>query len=111
VIYANAGMSPDLIDAAVANGAKGLVVAGVGDGNMTTPALDALKRAIAKGVVVVRASRVGEGIVRRNIEVDDDKLGTVASLELNPSKARVLLKLGLTQTSDPKKIQELFEKY
>jgi L-asparaginase len=104
-------MSPDLIDAAVANGAKGLVVAGVGDGNMTTPALDALKRAIAKGVVVVRASRVGEGIVRRNIEVDDDKLGTVASLELNPSKARVLLKLGLTQTSDPKKIQELFEKY
>ncbi len=111
VIYANAGMSPDLIDAAVANGAKGLVVAGVGDGNMTTPALDALKRAIAKGVVVVRSSRVGEGIVRRNIEVDDDKVGTVASLELNPSKARVLLKLGLTQTSDPKKIQEMFEKY
>src|SRR5512145_2662102 len=55
VIYAHAGMSPDLIDAAVANGAKGLVVAGVGDGNMTTPALDAMKRAIAKGVVVVRS--------------------------------------------------------
>ncbi len=50
-------MSPDLIDAAVANGAKGLVIAGVGDGNMTTPALDAIKRAIAKGVVVVRSSR------------------------------------------------------
>ena len=111
IIYAHAGMSPDLIDAAVANGAKGLVIAGVGDGNMTTPALEAVKRAIAKGVVVVRSSRVGEGIIRRNIEVDDDKVGTVVSKELNPSKARVLLKLALTQTSDPKKVQELFDKY
>lgn len=111
VIYANAGMSPDLVDAAVANGAKGLVIAGVGDGNLTTPALDAVKRAIAKGVVVVRSSRVGEGIVRRNIEVDDEKVGTVASMELNPSKARVLLKLALTQTSDPKQVQEYFDKF
>ena len=111
IIYAHAGMSPDLIDAAVANGAKGLVIAGVGDGNMTTQALDAVKRAIAKGVVVVRSTRVGDGIVRRNIEVEDDKLGTVASMELNPPKARVLLKLSLTQTSDPKKVQEFFNTY
>jgi L-asparaginase len=111
VIYAHAAMSPDLIDTAVANGAKGLVIAGVGDGNMTTPALDAVKRAIAKGVVVVRSTRVGEGIVRRNIEVDDDKMGTVASKELNPAKARVLLKLTLAQTSDPKKVQEFFDTY
>jgi L-asparaginase len=111
IIYAHAGMSPDLIDAAVANGAKGLVIAGVGDGNMTTPAVDAVKRAIAKGVVVVRSSRVGEGIIRRNIELNDDTLGTVASQELNPSKARVLLKLALTQTQDVKKVQEFFETY
>jgi L-asparaginase len=111
IIFAHAGMSPDLIDAAVANGAKGLVIAGVGDGNMTTAALESVKGAIAKGVVVVRSSRVGEGIIRRNIEVDDDKVGTVVSKELNPSKARVLLKLALTQTSDPKKVQELFDKY
>jgi L-asparaginase len=111
VIYAHAGMSPDLIDAAVAGGAKGIVIAGVGDGNMTTPALEAVKRAIAKGTVVVRSTRVGEGIVRRNIEVDDDKTGTVVSKELNPSKARVLLKLALTQSSDPKKVQEIFDKY
>jgi L-asparaginase len=111
VIYAHAGMSPDLIDAAVANGAKGIVIAGVGDGNMTTPALEAVKRAIGKGTVVVRATRVGDGIVRRNIEVEDDKVGTVVSKELNPSKARVLLKLALTETADPKKIQEFFDKY
>ena len=111
IIYAHAGMSPDLIDAAVTNGAKGLVIAGVGDGNMTTPALEAMGRAIKKGVVVVRSTRVGEGIVRRNIEVSDDKLGTVASMELVPAKARVLLKLALMQTSDVKKIQEYFERY
>jgi L-asparaginase len=111
IIYAHAGMSPDLIDAAVANGAKGIVIAGVGDGNMTTPALAAVGRAIAKGVVVVRSTRVGEGVVRRNIEVSDDKIGTVASMDLVPGKARVLLKLALTQTSDAKKIQEYFNTY
>jgi len=111
IIYAHANMSPDLIDAAVANGAKGLVIAGVGDGNMTTPALEAAKRAIAKGVAVVRASRVGAGIVRRNVEVSDDQLGTIASMELNPSKSRVLLMLALTKTSDSKKIQAYFDKY
>ncbi len=111
VIYAHAGMSPDLIDAAVAAGAKGLVIAGVGDGNMTTPALDAVKRAVATGVVVVRASRVGNGIVRRNIEVNDDTVGTVVSKELNPAKARVLLKLALTRSSDAKAIQGFFDTY
>jgi L-asparaginase len=111
VIYAHAGMSPDVIDAAVANGAKGLIVAGVGHGNMTTPALDAVKGAIGRGVVVVRSTRVGDGIVRRNIEVDDDTVGTVASKELNPAKARVLLKLALTQTSDPRRVQEFFDTY
>ena len=45
IIYAHANMSADLIDAAIRNGAKGIVVAGVGDGNMTTPALDALAKA------------------------------------------------------------------
>jgi L-asparaginase len=104
-------MSPDLIDAAAANGAKGLVIAGVGDGNMTAPALEAVKRAVAKGVVVVRSSRTGRGIIRRNIEINDDQLGTVASMDLNPGKARVLLQLSLTKSGDPKKVQEYFNKY
>jgi L-asparaginase len=111
IIYAHAGMSPDLIDAAAGRGAAGIVIAGVGDGNLTAPALEAVKRAVAKGVVVVRSSRVGEGVVRRNIEVADDTIGTVASLDLNPAKARVLLKLALTKTADAKMIQEYFRRY
>jgi L-asparaginase len=111
VLYAHAGMSADLIDAAVTNGAKGIVIAGVGDGNMTSAALEAVTRAVARGVVVVRSTRVGQGIVRRNIEVNDDEMRTVVSKELNPAKARVLLKLALTLTTDPKKIQEYFDTY
>ena len=61
VIYAHANMSADLIDAAIKNGAKGLVIAGVGDGNMTTPALDALTKAAKAGVVVVRSTRLADG--------------------------------------------------
>jgi len=111
VLYAHAGMSPDLIDAAAAAGAKGLIIAGVGDGNMTTPALDAVKRAIARGVVVVRSSRVGAGIVRRDVEIKDAEVGTVAAMTLNPSKSRVLLKLALMKTNDATKIQGLFDRY
>jgi len=87
------------------------VIAGVGDGNLTAPALEAVKRAVAKGVVVVRSSRTGRGIIRRNIEINDDQLGTVASMDLNPGKARVLLQLSLTKSSDSKKVQEFFNKY
>ena len=111
IIYAHANMSPDIITSAVANGAKGLVIAGVGDGNMTAPAVEAVKEVIAKGVVVVRSSRTNGGIIRRNIELDDDKLGTVASMELNPAKARVLLQLALLKTKDAKTIQGYFDRY
>jgi len=111
VIYAHANMSADLIDAAVKNGAQGLVIAGVGDGNMTTPALEAVQKAAKAGVVVVRSTRLAEGITLRNNEVNDDQMGFVASGELNPAKARVLLQLALTKTKDPVRIQKMFYEY
>ena len=49
--------------------------------------------------------------MRRNIEVNDDEIGTVTSMELNPTKARALLQLALMKTSDPKKIQSYFDRY
>ena len=111
IIYAHANMSPDLITAAAKNGAKGIVIAGVGDGNMTAPAWEAAKAVAKQGVVVVRSARVNGGVVRRNIEVNDDEGGTVASMQLNPAKARVLLQLALTKTTDVKKIQDYFDRY
>jgi len=111
IIYAHANMSADLIDAAIRNGAKGIVVAGVGDGNMTAAALDVLTRAAKSGVVVVRSTRLPAGIVLRNNEVNDDEKGFVASGELNPPKSRVLLQLALTRTTDPVRIQKMFYEY
>ena len=98
---------PDLIDAAIKSGAKGLVIAGVGDGNMTKAALDALAAAGKNGIVVVRSTRLERGLVLRNNEVDDDKMGFVASGELNPPKSRVLLQLALTKTNDPASAADL----
>lgn len=111
IIYAHANMSADLIDAAIRNGAKGIVVAGVGDGNMTGAALDTLAKAAKSGVVVVRSTRLPSGIVLRNNEVNDDQMGFVASGELNPPKSRVLLQLALTKTSDPAQIQRMFYEF
>ncbi len=108
IIYAHSNMSPDLINSAIKNGAKGLVIAGVGDGNMSQAAIDTLAKAAKNGIAVVRSTRVSEGLVLRNNEVNDDKEGFVASSEFTPPKARVLLQLALTQTKDPKKIQSLF---
>jgi L-asparaginase len=111
IIYAHANMSPDVITSAVANGAKGLIIAGVGDGNATAPAWDAVKAVVKKGIIVVRSSRTNGGIIRRNIEMSDDDFGTVASMQLNPAKARVLLQLALLKTKDAKKIQDYFNRY
>jgi len=111
IVYAHAGMGRELIDAAVRAGAKGLIIAGVGDGNLNAAALSAAAAAARAGVAVVRSSRTGGGVVERNIEVADDELGFIAADELNPQKARVLLMLGLSRTADPRALQEMFFAY
>jgi|SRR5262245_29850152 len=111
IVYAHENADGALVRAAVAAGSAGIVLAGVGDGNATKAMIDALAEAAKKGVVVVRSTRVGSGLVRRNIELDDDALGFVASMELNPQKARILLRMGLTKTKDAAQIQRYFLEY
>jgi L-asparaginase len=111
IVFACADMPPDLIDASVANGAKGIIIAGVGNGNMNKASLDAAANAAKKGVIVVRSSRVPTGSVGRNVEVNDDELGFVASDELNPQKARILLSLALLKSRPKTDIQKLFYTY
>jgi len=111
ILYAYADMAPDLIDASVASGAKGIVIAGVGNGNMNKASLEAARRAAEKGVVVVRSSRVVTGTVGRNVEVNDDEMGFVASDELNPQKSRILLTLALLKQRTNAELQALFQTY
>jgi L-asparaginase len=111
IIMAHENMDGKLIEAAAAAGAKGIVIAGVGNGNMTKSALDALAAQAKKGVVCVRSSRVVTGLVGRNVEVDDDKLGLIASTGLNPQKSRVLLRLVLLKSRSAADIQRIFTEY
>jgi L-asparaginase len=111
IIYAYADMPPDSIDSAVKSGAKGIVIAGVGNGNMNAASVQAAARAVKSGVVVVRSSRVATGSVGRNVELNDDELGFIASDELNPQKARILLAFALLQPHTPAQLQQMFYSY
>lgn len=107
IIYAHADMDALQIDNAVKNGARGIVIAGMGDGNVSTDALAGIERATKAGVTVVRSTRVGNGFVNRDVEVDDDHYELVASMDLNPQKSRILLQLllanGITKSADIQK--------
>jgi L-asparaginase len=111
IAYTYANVGPTAVNALVAAGAKGLVHAGVGDGSLPTKVRPALSAAREKGVIIVRSSRVGQGIVARNGEANDDQLDFVVSDTLNPQKARILLMLALTNTSSTKEIQRMFYTY
>lgn len=111
IVYAYAGLRRDLIDAVVRVGARGLVIAGVGAGNMNAAVREACADAVKAGVAVVRSSRTGGGVVERNIEINDDRAGFVVAEELNPAKARVLLMLGLSRGMDSRALQMLFTIY
>jgi L-asparaginase len=109
IIYAHANMDGGPVEDAVKRGAKGIVLAGVGDGNTSKEAIEALAAAAKAGVLVVRSTRVGSGFVNRNVEVNDDTLGFAVSLDLNPQKARILLQLLIANDiTDPKAIQQAF---
>ena len=90
---------------------KGIIHAGVGNGNIHKNIFPSLIDARRKGIVVVRSSRVPTGPTTLDAEVDDAKYQFVASQELNPQKSRVLLMLALTKTTDWKQIQEYFNEY
>lgn len=111
IVFASLDMSGALIDAVVASGARGIVIAGVGNGNMTKSAVAAAANAVKKGVVVVRSSRVATGLVGRNVELNDDELGFIASDELNPQKARILLTLALLGKPTAAQLQTMFRTY
>ena len=111
IIYACADMPADLIDGSVERGARGIVIAGDGNGNMNAATIERAARAARKGIFIVRSSRVPTGKVGRNVEIDDDRMGFIASDEHNPAKARILLMLALLKKRSLSEIQQLFYDY
>jgi L-asparaginase len=103
IIYSYAGADSVAIDAVVAAGAKGIVIAGVGRGGMTSSQTSAARRAAAHGVIVVTSTRTGAGGVPVGRKGD-----FIGAGELNAQKARVLLCLALTRTTDPVQVRRIF---
>ena len=112
IAYGYGNASPTAPQALVAAGAKAIVHAGTGNGSVSNAVVPALRELRAKGVHIVRSSRVvGGGFVIRNAEQPDDQYDWVAAHDLNPQKARLLTALALTQTNDAKTIQRIFLEY
>lgn len=108
ILYVYAGMGPDALACMVGDATRGIVVAGVGEGNMPEPVRQELVRLARKGLVVVRASRTDESLVDR--EPEDDENGFVAARALGPAKARILLMLLVANgITDPAAIQAAFD--
>jgi L-asparaginase len=111
IVYMYADAPSDMIDMLIAKKVDGIVIAGVGNGNFNKAYMEAVKRAVAAGIIVCRASRAPSGRVVLEDEINDAELGTIVSDDLTPQKARILLMLGLTNTKDKKQLQKYFFTY
>jgi len=89
ILTIHAGMTPDYVDRTLTPETRGIVIAGLGEGNMPDGVRGALAARAKDGLLVVRASRVDEGLVDRAPE--DSANHFIAARALGPPKARILL--------------------
>ena len=117
IVYSYIDSNTSLLQALMASGTKGIVFAGTGAGSLSATERSTLKALLSSTTgpkqVVVRASRVGNG---RVIELtanreEYDALGMIPADNLNPQKARILLMLALTKTSNVSEIKRMFSEY
>jgi len=106
IVLSYAGVDGAMVEAAVAAGARGIVSAGLAPGIATPLERLALERAFAAGIVVVQCSRAASGRVGRRRYLRE--AGIMAGEDFSPQKARILLMLALTRTSDPAEIAAIF---
>ena len=111
IVYSYSNVEPEALTALINSNYKGIVHAGVGNGNIHKNLFPVLTDARQKGVQVVRSSRVPTGPTTLDAEVDDVQYQFIASQELNPQKARILLMLALTKSNDWQQIQNYFNEY
>ncbi len=110
ILYAYTESPGYLVDVAVeTGGVKGLVIDGTGAGSLAGTQTDAVKRAQAKGVVIVATARTRGGRVQETIRRTEAKI--VPGDNLPPEKARILLQLALTKTTDLAEIKRIFDEY
>lgn len=108
ILYAYTGAEATAAEALLAAGAKGIVSAGFAPGFPTWKEAPALSEAVKRGVVVMQSSRA-RGRVPGTTK--GREAGFIPADNLLPEKARILLALALTRTSDPAEIRRIFATY
>lgn len=108
VFYTYQGAPGDIIRAAVDAGARGIVIATAGAGAMSGTQGDGVQYARSKGVAVVTTTRAGSGRIANRA---GGRGTTVGGEDLAPIKARILLMLALTKTTDPAELRRIFSEY
>ena len=87
---------------------QGLVLGGLGAGNLPQAWGTVLQKAKQKGVVIVRSTRLPSGAVTPNYNNLDENYGLIQSGYLSATKSRILLMLALLKTRDHVALQTLF---
>ena len=119
-------MDPDVVDALVEKGYKGIVIAGTGLGHVNQPVYPALKRAIEKGVHVVMTVQTlwgfaqmyvydtGRDLLDIGVVPDSDTLAMPKQHIAITARAAGLIPYGIIGTiadySDPKAVREVAER-
>ena len=109
IVLAYTGSDGTAAKAFIAAGANGIVSAGFAPGFAGPADFDVLKEAAKAGIVVVQSTRAGSGRTFKGKRLRD--AGFLIADNLNPQKARLLLALALTVTSDPGEIERMFLTY
>ncbi|MFL5287746.1 MAG: asparaginase [Rhodopila sp.] len=109
ISYSHAGGDGVAVRAFVAAGARGIIAAGFAPGYCPPGEIEALAEAARQGIAVVQSTRAGSGRTFRGSKLR--QAGILIADNLNPQKARILLALALTVTSDPDEIARMFRTY
>ena len=110
LLYYYPNMMPDVIDALVDCGYKGIVIAGTGLGHVNKPVYPAIERAAAKGVHIYMTVQTLYGYVHMFVyDTGRDLMakGVIPAANMLPEVAYVKLGWALGQTDDPAKVKEL----
>ena len=99
------GAPGDIIKAAIDAGARGIVMATAGAGATSGTQREGMTYAMSKNVPVVITTRTGSG------RIAGGRGSLVAGQDLAPIKARLLLMLALTKTSDADELRRIFAEY
>jgi glutamyl-tRNA(Gln) amidotransferase subunit D len=110
ILYYYPGMKPDLVDAFVEKGYRGIVIAGTGLGHVNKPLYPALKRAVEKGVHIVMSVQTLWGYAQMYVyDTGRDLLdiGLVPLDNMIPETALVKLSWVLAHTDDREEVNRM----